>query len=276
LVLSQMQTVGVGLFGVYFNESARPYYDVFIGLLAWLSAAAISGTLFALIFGGRARLRWFILLAGTTTLPWWVSYLPFYKSAGGERQLVVPYLRSHFVVRGPETVAWIGVVATGLVAGGFIVLLLAALWREQVYFRRLVLAGMAAWLPLLVITEIFAFTQPAGISDIQNLVSNALLGALLGGMLGLLLKDRRKLPWLLAAGLVLYPVADYVFFHWIYAWLITPFFPVEMSIEQAALQNGLAAAVEGIIFGLPLAIVFVWLARGNFPQFPRKEMKDAA
>lgn len=272
LVLSQMQTMGMGFFSVYFNDLARPYYDALIALLAWLSAAAVSGTLFALFFGGRARLRWFVLLAGIATLPWWVSYALFWL-VGGEQDIAVPYLGRLFP-DASENMAWIGVVAVAIVTAGSLLFLLVVLLREQVRFRWLMLAGMAAWMPELMINESFALIQPESISEIQRLASNALLGAFLGGMLGLLLKERRKLLWLLVAGLLLYPAADYVFFHLIYAWLVAPLFPVEMSVEQFALQGSLSAAIQGVIFGLPIAIVFVWLARGHLPQLLGKEVKD--
>jgi hypothetical protein len=278
----QMQNFGLSFFGMYVGgDDLRTYantaYNFFVVLLAWFVSAVIGATLFATIFAERARLRWFILVAVMALLPWFIPYVIFQAISGGEKELAVPHLGRYFI-GAEENLLWVGVMIAALLAIGVIAILLAALFQEQAGFRRFVLMGLAAWLPLLIGDEIFALIQPASEVDIQGMLSNALLGACLAGMLGLLLlKDRRKLPWLIAAGLVLYPVAEYLLYDFIYGWLVAPLFNQSVfTLEQMTLQSGLLAAIRGLIFGLPLALIFVWLANGHFRQLRGKEVKDPA
>jgi hypothetical protein len=153
------------------------------------------------------------------------------------------------------------------------------------------IAGMLVWFPHIITSEVFHLTPPfSSMSETQKYLQNTLekiaLGACMGGMFWLLLKDWRKTSWLILAGAVLYPLMDYVFYQQLfsfYDWLASSLFPIGnvrtmegLTVEQLALMDGIASTFIGLLFGLPMALIFVWLKKGNFPAFPWRKQQTPA
>jgi hypothetical protein len=268
LVIGEMQVFFLNFFAFHFST----FDNIFIALFAWLIATASAGTLFAVILGQRARLRWLVLLVSAASLPWFLPYALLQVFNGGSN--VFPY-DPFFVNYYPEagqSLVWIRVVSLSLLVAAGIFMLS----REQARFRWLVVAGMLAWLPLLVVNILFYLRESQVAPVPEQVVQDALLGAFLAGIFGFLLKDRRKILWLIIVGAILYPVTMYI--HWpIYNWLLAPFFPMqEFTTLQWVARSGLFSAVDGLVFGLPLVLLLLWLGKNNFPHFPAQEIKETA
>lgn len=240
-------------------------------LLAVLStsiiAAAISGTSFSAILGQRPRIHWLATLAIVTFLPWFVPF-------------VVSILRPQMSLNrssaelGPDLI-WI-ITASVLLLVLIFGILMVMLLKEQPHFRWFTLAAMAVWvlLPMLS-SEDFQITSILGIShltmQLQRTLSNLILGACLAGAFGTLLQNKRKMLLLMIIGGLLYVFADYVFYQH-HDWLMTTLFPTidfatyeNMTNAQFAMLEGVRSASIGLLFGLPLALVFVCLQKWKSP-----------
>lgn len=269
-------------------------YQALILLTAWVMAAAIGGTIFAVIMGERPRVHWLATLAIVTSLPWTIPYTIL--GLNGQLSPAVFGLNSQFNPNQLELRSitdfeygsiWVKAVAL-LLFIAICSILAFMLFREQTRFRWFVLATAAVWLPQLLTSEAFHLTPMVSSMNetqlmIEGLLINLTLGALLAAMLGLLLKDRRKMVWLIAAGALLYPFVSDLFYQQIYFRLMPPLFPMinfvtldNLTTEQLALLSGVASAATGLLFAIPLALIFAWLQNGKFPSPPEKALQATA
>jgi hypothetical protein len=248
----------------YFND--RSFHQVLVLVFAWLIASMIGGTIFAVIFGEHPRLRWPLVLAIVASLPWSVPYAVF--------QFNPSQLQVSMASFGENSV----IMAIFLLLAAVVGILAIMLSREQARFRWFVLAGLLVWLPGMLSSQIYNLTFIKTDVPVQLLMAleDLALGAFLAGMLGLLLKDRRKMFWLIVAGVILYPLVSYAF-QQINGWLLAPFFPMEgFTHEQAVLGEAIASTILGLLFGLPIALIFVWLRKGKFPALPWRKQPEPA
>jgi hypothetical protein len=239
-------------------------------LFAWLIASVIGGTVFAAIFGERSRLRWPIVLGVVASLPWSLPYVALQLNSllnPGQLQVSMANL-------GQNSIKIAALLLLASVCG----ILAVALFKEQPRFRWFVLAGMLVWLPGLLTSEIyhFNFFKTDALLGTLGTLQDFALGAFLAGMLGLLLKDWRKMFCLVAAGAILYPFANYVYLQ-TYGWIMTPLFPeAGLTDLQVVLGAVVESAIIGIVFGLPLALIFMWLKKGRLPALPGQKQPVSA
>jgi hypothetical protein len=234
------------------------YYYGLILLLGCAIASAMAGTVFAMILGERPRIRWLITLVVASLLPRVVAWVVF----------------------GPNNVDVKDSVEIRIVAMALFALncglLLFMLLREQPRFRWLTLATITVWLPQVLTSEVFHLTPIVGITEaqmqFQRLLLNLAMGVCLAGVFGMLLQNRRKLLLFMLAGGLLYVLVDSVFAQQIYFWLIPMLSPIvnfnttdTFTMEQFALLSGIVSASLGLLFGLPLVLIFIWLRKWKSP-----------
>ncbi len=106
----------------------------------------------------------------------------------------------------------------------------------------------------------------------QRLLSNLVVGACLAGAFGILLQNPRKMLLLMFVGGLLYVLVDYVFYQKIYDWLMPMIFPMinfatfeNITNDQFAMLEGARSATIGLLFGLPLVLIFIFLQKWKFP-----------
>lgn len=276
LIINQINAMGAIFFPSVFPLE---YYQAVIVLISWVIAAAISGTIFAVIVGEWPSLRWILTLAIVASLSWVIPY----SILGINRQLSPAvfgnsYFNANHLVISPITdfdpnSVWVKV-AVLLIFVMIAAILAIMLFREQPRFRWFTLAAMGVWLPGLLSSEIFGITAFLGLSklpmEFQRVIVNFIIGGCMAGIFGILLQNRLKLVLLILAGGLLYVVADAVFYQQIYFQFLPVLFPtidfvtmMDMTNEDFAMVSATTAAGIGLLFGLPLAAIFVWLRRGN-------------
>jgi hypothetical protein len=158
-------------------------------------------------------------------------------------------------------------------------ILAVMLFKEQPRFRLLTLAGTLVWLPLILFIPISSHFKTEEARMLLESLMNLLLGASLAGALGLLLKDRQKIFWLIAAGAILYPLVDTIerSYPEIAYWCrLVSGLVIANTNEQLFLSYILQAALTGLMFGLPLALIFMLLQKGKPPALPEQKQPVSA
>lgn len=234
------------------------YYYGLILLLGCAIASAMAGTVFAIILGERPRIRWSATLVVAVLLPRVVALVAFGSNNGDVKDSVEIRIAA--------------MVLFALNCG----LLLFMLLREQPRFHWLMLAILTVWLPQVLTSEVFQLTPIVGVSEaqmqFQRILLNLAMGVCLAGVFGMLLQNSGKLLLFMMAGGLLYVLVDSVFSQQIYFWLIPMLSPLvnfsttdTFTMEQFALLSGIVSASLGLLFGLPLILIFIWLRRWKSP-----------
>jgi len=277
LIMKQM-TAGAVTFhttGYFFNDGDG-YNQALVMVFSWIIASVIAGTISAFIFGERSRLRWPVVLGIVASLPWSLPYGILQLNSllnPGQLQMSMANLGQNSMT-----------IAALLLLASVCGILTVALSKEQPRFRWFVLAGMFLSFPALLTSEIYHFTliKTDALANTLGMLESLAVGAFLAGMLGLLLKDWRRMLGLIAAGMMLYPFAKYVS-QQIYGWFLAPLFPVAFPVamngftdQQVVLGSVISYVMIGLLFGLPLALIFIWLKKGKLPALPGQKQPVSA